>query len=782
MKIPFSEYSFEPGAMSIVQMGEELIGHPSTAINELVKNGYDADAGSCHLYIHYHPIKSNSFLIIADDGLGMDSDTLFGDWLQPSKSSKRDEDNQKRRSKIFNRRYLGSKGIGRLAAMALGEKLTVITKQSNEKEYNWISLDREQFKVEELLKEIKFPGGKVSSPLTFFSDEISFGNHKVKSSKELQKLLSENRFNTFSEGTLIIVQELDDAVSGIIEEEFEKEDSLQETSFFKSLRDLITPLQLNSKIQRELLSLEIISKELQIASGESTFEIYFAANLLGESETEKIDFVKVEPSAILDHYDYRVFGKVTDSADVHCRYLCKRIESDPKDEDLIIPQSYVLSDSEEKVRQLDILESPEREQFPGVGEFYFDIRIYDLDGDAKDKIAKVLHASGRREATRRFKQYLGLKISKNGFGIKPYGEEDQDWLGLGALRVQKHITTIGPNQIIGNVFLYSPQNDSLSEKTNREGFFENRAFLTFKKILLGILDKTGRKRADYRLKHNLGRQIRSKLERPDTEKFIQYILNKTSNKSIISASQKFIEETNTALDNMEDSLSFSERLASIGTGLELVFHELSQPISSLGASTYSLSFIIPTIIDRQTRRLVKEEVISIQAATDSLGILQDALRPAIGRTSPRKFLVIETLKKVLFLFEKSFKKDNIEINIKKNLEGFELNSQEYIFWIAFLNLINNSNYWLKQGPQKRVITIELLGTHTIVLSNTSPQIPEEYLERIFEYGVTMKKERKATGLGLAFTRRMLSTIGWEIYAENWDTGPAFYLQKQKKQK
>ena len=69
--------------------------------------------------------NNKSFLIIWDNGLGMDSGTLFGDWLQPSVSKKRTGD---KKSKVFERNFLGSKGIGRLAAMALGEYLTVITK------------------------------------------------------------------------------------------------------------------------------------------------------------------------------------------------------------------------------------------------------------------------------------------------------------------------------------------------------------------------------------------------------------------------------------------------------------------------------------------------------------------------------------------------------------------------------------------------------------------------------------------------------------------------------
>ncbi len=65
----------------------------------------------------------------------MNSGTLFGDWLQPSISQKRTGDGK---SKVLKRNFLGSKGIGRLAAMALGRFLTVITKTAEEKEYNCV--------------------------------------------------------------------------------------------------------------------------------------------------------------------------------------------------------------------------------------------------------------------------------------------------------------------------------------------------------------------------------------------------------------------------------------------------------------------------------------------------------------------------------------------------------------------------------------------------------------------------------------------------------------------
>lgn len=781
MQITSQKYKFEPGAMSIVQMGEELIGHPSTAINELVKNGYDADAGNYLVYTHYSNEPRQTFIVLKDDGLGMNSETLFGDWLQPSKSTKRDEDKELRKSKIYNRRYLGSKGIGRLAAMALGKHLTVVTKQAEEHAYNWIRLDRDQFRVEALLKTIEFPGGRIDDFKELFQDEQLLTEHAISPNPDLIELLEDDRFANFIEGTLIIVQDLDDSVRGLIEEEFESVDDLDKTSIFKSLRDLITPLQLNHRIQKELHELGIIDEELKIATGESTFEVFYGINFI-RKETGEFDFKKIEPSPILDKYHYRVFGKVVDTGAVVGRYVCSRIEQDSRNENFELSSSYSLSDEDLKVRRIKELDIPEKYQNAEFGEFYFDIRVYDLDGDAKDQIAEVLNASGRREATRILKQYLGLRISKNGFGVKPYGEDEQDWLGLGARRVQMHKVTIGPNQIIGNVFLYSPQNDGLSEKTNREGFFENKAFIAFKKIILGVLEEMGRRRATYRLQHNLGRTIKSKHDRPDTEKFIRLILSKTADERIIEATKQFVEETNTAMDNMEESLSFSEKLASLGTGLELVFHEMAQPIANLGTSNYSLNLLLAQLPEGETKSMIADEVKAMGIATDTLGELQEALRPVIGRSMPKTFKPIDIISKVLYLFEAPFRETEVEVHIKKNLEIYEVKSQEYIFWITFLNIVNNANYWLKKGDRKRIITFEHQTPDTIVIHNTSPQIPEEHLESIFEYGITMKDEKNATGLGLAFTRRMLGTIGWEIFAENWETGPAFFIKRKQDKK
>lgn len=775
--IETKEYKFVSGAMSIIQMGEEQIGHPSTAINELVKNAYDADADKCWIYTQYDNDKHKNFLIIKDNGLGMKEDTLFGDWLITSRSSKREEDREARKSIIYERRYLGSKGIGRLAAMALGRYLTVITKQKEEKFFNWLRIDREIFRGDVLLNEVGFLGGKIKNFSDLFSDQDFLKKNNLTPNGNLINILSSNPYNDFKEGTMIILQDVDNAVKAIIEEETNYKD-LDDTSFYKSLVDLVTPLKLNESIQRELIKEKIIKEELKISNGSDTFELFYGTNFITNHIKKKIDFLEILPSKIIDFYDYRVFGKVTNESKVIGKYLCRRIKGETIKEDFHLSSEFVLSDEDLKIRNtLKFEDIPNKYQNNEVGEFYFDIRVYDLDDDSKDTLTTLLKAGGRREAMQVMSRYLGLKVSKNGFGVKPYGEEDQDWLGLGARRVNKHLVSIGPNQIIGTTFLYSPQNDGLSEKTNREGFFENRAFIVFKKIISGILEETGQRRAKYRLTNSIGRsRLKSKLERPDSEKFIQYLATKTKDSDLLKYSEQFVIETNTALDNMQESLSLSQRLATLGTGLELVYHELSQPLTAMGASLHSLITNLRKIPDKDLKCVFEERINNISASMILIEELKESLQPAIGKSRAKIFKPLDTFKKVLHLFRDKIEKEGIIINISKPLEQKTLNDVEYPFWITFLNILNNAMYWLDFTEQAKIINFQLQDG-VFIISNSSPKILQSELEIIFEYGITGKKERNATGLGLAFTTSMLNSIGWEIYADNLSFGPAFYIKK-----
>jgi hypothetical protein len=97
------------------RLGEELNPSPEQGILELVRNAYDADAASCTVEL-VDVAESGGKLVITDDGLGMTTKQLRHSWLVLGHSSK----SRHERTDQFERLQVGSKGLGRLAALRLG--------------------------------------------------------------------------------------------------------------------------------------------------------------------------------------------------------------------------------------------------------------------------------------------------------------------------------------------------------------------------------------------------------------------------------------------------------------------------------------------------------------------------------------------------------------------------------------------------------------------------------------------------------------------------------------
>ncbi|MDR0393904.1 MAG: ATP-binding protein, partial [Tannerella sp.] len=112
--------NFKVDARTIIHLGRESIKDHTTALLELVKNSYDADASIVEVEIY----KRETFdkIRIADDGTGMTESDIDDSWLRIGFSEKR-----KIKMSPKGRRKTGEKGIGRLSTDRLGEELQIIS-------------------------------------------------------------------------------------------------------------------------------------------------------------------------------------------------------------------------------------------------------------------------------------------------------------------------------------------------------------------------------------------------------------------------------------------------------------------------------------------------------------------------------------------------------------------------------------------------------------------------------------------------------------------------------
>lgn len=128
-------------------LGRELITDRITALFELVKNCYDANANKVDIsFEHLNPISENSRIIISDDGLGMTFEDIRDKWMVIGTSSKR----RKRTSPApYNRVVAGKKGVGRFAVDKLGGKLVMKTKKKDSPVWHCLETDWTKYSEEE---------------------------------------------------------------------------------------------------------------------------------------------------------------------------------------------------------------------------------------------------------------------------------------------------------------------------------------------------------------------------------------------------------------------------------------------------------------------------------------------------------------------------------------------------------------------------------------------------------------------------------------------------------
>lgn len=104
------------------ELGELLVGRDSTALVELIKNAYDADAEKVTIHRQDLDDQTSGSITIRDSGSGMTRDQFEQGFLRVASRLKDEGD---RRSQRYKRRYTGAKGIGRLAAHKLARQVEV---------------------------------------------------------------------------------------------------------------------------------------------------------------------------------------------------------------------------------------------------------------------------------------------------------------------------------------------------------------------------------------------------------------------------------------------------------------------------------------------------------------------------------------------------------------------------------------------------------------------------------------------------------------------------------
>lgn len=419
----------------IRQLGDELVTDAEQALLELIKNSYDADADRVRLFIDPEATEglSPGTIRVEDNGSGMTEDQLLNGWLRISLSLKREAKALGKKTKR-GRTPLGDKGLGRLSTMKLGDTVEINTYPSKTQGYT-VKLDWSKFTPGTNLSAIRVdideiePIGRTGTMLTITN--LRDVEHWRQSGAadalraSLSKLISP--FRTVPEFR----------VSGDLNGNTLKTDSVA-----PKLRETATT-HFSFKWGPRGLSCKGRVKLSLFKSDKHIFEHH----VLPDGGAELLGFLAASK-----------YGKGLNAREAKAPWFVD------------VEGSWTFEEIEARAgtRQISI-ENP--------GPFEGEVDGFDLES-VEGKQAELFSSLG--EYRKFVKRMSGVSIYRDGFAIRA----DNDWLGLGESWTSgRSYYGLRPANTVGFVAISAADNDSLIEKSDREGFLDNPASRGFSIIV-----------------------------------------------------------------------------------------------------------------------------------------------------------------------------------------------------------------------------------------------------------------------------------------------------------
>lgn len=383
-------------------------------------------------------------------------------------------------------------------------------------------------------------------------------------------------------------------------------------------------------------------------------------------------------------------------------------------------------------------------------------------------------------------KFGGVRIYRDEFRVRPYGENGDDWLGLGRRQAKSPGGAgqkiggyrIRPNQIAGSVKISRLTNMAFEDKSSREGIQENEAFALFKNILIGVINYFENDRNT--IMYNLSELFKE--EHPQTNharEIVRIALKSNDVKSEGSENLKILAESyqslETELKDKEAELSMLRGLASMGISLATFTHELRGIMLRLLPRNEMLKEILMRYLPVQKFEGIRfenpyRELENMKQEDEKLSHWISYSLKSIRR-SKREWSNIDLslyFNNFVETWRPSLSLKNIDISLSIiGMEGATIDAFEMDLDSIFNNYITNSiSAFLTSKELKKLIRLNIANNHgyaIIDFMDNGIGLAKQYCDNpevifnAFETSIVDNKNNKiGTGMGLFIAKGVIS--------------------------
>lgn len=745
------EIPFNVSARMAVLIGRENIPNLYSAITELIKNSYDADADACVIY--YDDV--NDKVCLFDNGSGMTEQDIIDYWMNLGISMKLTKPNSKK-----GRIRTGSKGVGRFALDKIAENCTMITKTESDNLLKW-DVEWEKLNTIEKISD-------VYAKLSYNNHSYIEGIQNIVHNKNVLKIIEKHNFEI---GTMLEM---------------------------RVLREKWTQRKI-SKIRKQLTQL--------IPSGLcKNFKLYFFTS--SEMNIEEALISVVEENT----YDYKVIFDYNDSI-LTTKVFRNEFDFRGEFEYVMKEGNFSQEDrnyfnGEPKIEKLNISEEVVKhlvEASKKIGDFSGELYFRKLSQQSKER-EKLYYKYNT--SIRKSNIFGGIKLYRDNFRVRPFGEVDTksyDWLNLNSRKnaSPSSITHTGSwkvraEQMQGTIHI-SKKNKGINDTLSRDGIVDTHEFSVFEKIIIKAIVKLEEDRQDVMRKLNLLYQKKHPVEVFEKE-IKEMAKNERNNEkrqdnnqnfndsSTIQKTIKLIEHKNEVIDNLEDENRILRTLATSGIITNSYSHEISSFNSLLSRKLNVLKIKISK--DDKNYRRINEVLNSMEDVLSNYSSWFDVTIQTLesNKRIIKELNVNNIIRNVVESWKTLLEVRNISINYNESESPIYLECFEYDLVVILNNLISNSMdaFRIHKTPKnKKKISLSCIlvddGRVSIEYSDLGPGLIGEFKEnpqKVLEPLISSKDN--GTGLGLWIIKKIATEYNGEVILNSKYEG--FYIKILLKQK
>lgn len=738
---------FNISARTAKLIGMENFANAEGAIVELVKNAYDADAEVCVVVADIQESRVDSRIYIIDNGSGMTEETILRHWMTIGTDDKL----VNAKTEVKRRIKSGAKGIGRFALNRLGSKAEMITFSTmpDKHGYRW-AVDWSKFDNAETLSEI------TASVDEFNMEEANnwFEEHGLAK----LPIADELHFSDF-QGTVLCVSNLKDLWTD------EGLDSLLNNM------EMLIPEHMQSLFTLYLYKLQDLSWSGKVNPAEYTdFDYKVSASFDGKKQIDIIIERNELNISLLETKYSKVFER-------------KAMQKSP----------YKLEDFQKKVieKVISVSDWVAPELLSNVGGFSFTFFfIKNTNSDDRERDGAKKYPYNQIDGAKRknwLTKFGGVRIFRDEFRVRPYGENGNDWLELGS-RQAKSPGGVGqkmggyrirPTQISGVVNISRLTNTAFEDKSSREGIQENDEFQVFKNLLLQIIAAFEEDR-NY-IMYNLSEQYKE--DHPITNKAKDIARAALSEgeeeqqsedaKNLRTLAESY-QSLEVELDAKDEELAMLRGLASMGISMATYTHELRSVMLRLLPRNNLLKDILSKYLPVEQFANMRfnnpyKELDTMKDEDEKLynWLLYSLHSIQRSKRDLKQINLEEYFNGFIKAWEPSLLKKNISIKLEMSgMEGAKINAIEMDLDSVYNNFVANSiNAFLRSPELNKEIDVRIVNDHgyaVIDFVDNGCGLASEYknnpeiIFNAFETSIVDSKNNKiGTGMGLFIAKGVI---------------------------